>query len=125
MEATASQFSLQGAGPFLHWLTLGILCAFSILAGIVLYKLGGWPGAIARSRNHPQADAISVCGWMGIITIVLWPVAMVWAHIVPGRAARDGGDNRPVTEMSAALAKLREATARLAAIEGKLPQSGV
>ena len=120
MEAAASQFSLQGAGPFLHWITLGILCAFPILTGLVLYKLGGLPGAIARRRNHRQADAISVCGWMGIITIVLWPVAMVWAHVVPRREIVEGGGVRS----PATLAKLQEATARLVAIERKLPRSG-
>jgi hypothetical protein len=122
MEATASQFSLQGAGPFLHWLTLGILCAFPVLAGIVLYKLGAWPGDIARRRNHPQAEAISVCGWMGVITIVLWPIAMVWAHVVPGRAMREGGQQ--AKESPTALAKLREATSRLAVIKHKLSQNG-
>jgi hypothetical protein len=120
MEATASQFSLQGAGPFLYWLTLAILCAFPVLAGIALYKLGGWPGAIARKRNHPQAEAIGVCGWMGIITIVLWPIAMVWAHLGPQREVPEG--DLQTAEPSATLAKLREATARLAALERRLPQ---
>ena len=124
MEATASQFSLQGAGPFLHWLTLGILCAVPIVAGIALYKLGRWPGEIARKRNHPQAEAISVCGWMGIITIVLWPIAMVWAHVAPRREIADGSGDRQAAETTATIAKLREATARLAAIERKLPQGG-
>jgi len=54
-------------------------------AASAIYKLGGLPGSIAKSRGHPQADAINICGWMGIITIVLWPIAMVWAHLVPGR----------------------------------------
>lgn len=122
METTASQFSLQGAGPFLHWLTLAILCAFPVLAGIVVYKLGGLPGAIARKRNHPQAEAVGLCGWMGIVTIVLWPLAMVWAHVVPGRATGDGTGDHQAEE--AALATLREATARLAAVERKLSQGG-
>ena len=78
-------FALQGLGPFLHWVTLGVLCVMPVLAGYVIYRLGSLPGSIARSRGHPQADAINICGWMGIITIVLWPIAMVWAHLVPGR----------------------------------------
>jgi len=124
MEPTATQFALQGAGPFLHWLTLGILCVFPVLAAFVLYKLGSLPGAIARKRNHPQADAISVCGWMGIITIVLWPIAMVWAHVVPRREVAESRGDEQAAETSATMAKLREATARLAAIERKLSQSG-
>ncbi len=79
------RFTLQGFGPFLHWLTLGVLAVAPVLAAVVIYKLGSLPGSIARSRDHPQAEAINICGWMGIITIVLWPIAMVWAHLVPGQ----------------------------------------
>jgi len=78
-------FTLQGLGPFLHWMTLGALAVAPVLVAFVIYKLGSLPASIARSRGHPQADAINICGWMGIITIVLWPIAMVWAHLVPGR----------------------------------------
>ena len=31
--------------------------------------LGMMPGKIARERNHPQADAINVCGWWGVLTL--------------------------------------------------------
>ena len=85
-------FALQGLGPFLHWMTLGALCAMPVLAAFVVYKLGSLPGSIARSRGHPQADAINICGWMGIITIVLWPVAMVWAQRPACRHHSHGGD---------------------------------
>ena len=36
----------------------------SVLAAWAM--LGMLPGKIARDRNHPQADAISVCGWCGV-----------------------------------------------------------
>ena len=43
--------------------------------------IGAAPGRIARERNHPQAEAINVCGWLGLITLgVPWIVAMVWAY---------------------------------------------
>jgi fatty acid desaturase len=46
--------------------------------------LGMYPGKIARQRNHPQADAINVCGWWGAITMgVLAPIAFVWAYTNP------------------------------------------
>ena len=41
----------------------------SVLAAWAM--LGMLPGKIARDRNHPQADAISVCGWCGAITMGL------------------------------------------------------
>jgi len=39
------------------------------------------PGRIARERHHPQADAISVCGWWGLVTLgILLPLAYIWAY---------------------------------------------
>jgi uncharacterized protein DUF3302 len=115
-------FTLQGFGPFLHWLTLVVLCVMPVLAAIVLYKLGGLPGAIAKARGHPQASAINICGWMGIITIVLWPIAMVWAHLSPAKAA--GADDLSETDITSLVDKLRQVSLRIAAIESKLAQSG-
>ena len=47
--------------------------------------LGNLPGDIARKRNHPQSDAISALGWIGIITMGIgWFIAMVWAYYKPG-----------------------------------------
>ena len=111
-------FTLQGFGPLLHWLTLVILCVLPVLAAFVLFKLGGLPGAIAKARGHPQAAAINVCGWMGIITIVMWPIAMVWAHFSPGRPADTGGLSQADTK--SLLGKLRQLSQRIATLEGKL-----
>ena len=111
-------FTLQGFGPFLHWLTLGILFVLPVLAAFVLYKLGGLPGAIARARGHPQAEAINICGWMGVITIVLWPVAMVWAYLVTARSADDPGLSQ--SDANALIGKLQRASRRVEALESKL-----
>ncbi len=47
----------------------------------IVVKLGPIPGNIAKDREHPQADAIRVLGWIGIITLGLaWPFALVWAY---------------------------------------------
>ncbi|MBR0819896.1 DUF3302 domain-containing protein [Bradyrhizobium liaoningense] len=114
------EFKLQAFGPFLHWLTLIVFCIMPVVLAYVIYRLGGLPGAIARARNHPQADAIAICGWMGILTLVLWPLALIWAYLVPnkpltGGAAKGAGDG-------ALIAQLQEARRRLAALEGRLPQ---
>jgi hypothetical protein len=113
-------FTLQGFGPFLDWLTLGILFVLPVLAALVLYKLGGLPGAIAKSNGHPQATAINVCGWMGIITLVLWPIAMVWAHLSPGKSADTGSLSGSDTKTL--LARLQQVSQRIAAIESQLPK---
>lgn len=54
----------------------------SVLAALVFLAM--WPGKIAETRGHPQADAIRVAGWIGIITMgIIWPVAFIWAHTTP------------------------------------------
>ena len=47
----------------------------------IVVKLGPMPGDIAQDRGHPQADAIKVLGWIGVVTLGLaWPLALVWAY---------------------------------------------
>lgn len=51
--------------------------------------LGAFPGRIARQRNHPQAEAIAVCGWWGAITMgILSPIAFIWAYSNPQAGLR-------------------------------------
>ena len=113
-------FKLQAFGPFLHWLTLIVLCILPVVLAYVIYRLGGLPGAIARARNHPQADAINICGWMGILTLVLWPLALVWAYVDRSKPLTGGSATEP--DNSALVAKLHDARQRLAALEAALPQ---
>ena len=56
-----------------------------VAAGVAIWAiLGMMPGRIARGRNHPQADAINVCGWWGVITMgLLLPLAWIWAYTNP------------------------------------------
>jgi hypothetical protein len=110
-------FKLQSFGPFLHWLTLVALCVMPVVAAYVIYRLGSLPGEVARARNHPQADAINVCGWMGIITLVLWPLALVWAYLVPGKPMSDLSTTE--AESTALIGKVRQARQRLAALEAR------
>ena len=58
-----------------------ILLVLLFTAVAVWLILGMYPGKIARERNHPQAEAIAVCGWWGVITFgLLLPVAWIWAY---------------------------------------------
>jgi hypothetical protein len=62
-------------------LVLLVLGATLIVAWVVVGML---PGRIARQRNHPQAAAIAVCGWWGVLTLgILCPVAFIWAYTNP------------------------------------------
>lgn len=62
-----------------------IVLVVLVAAGIAIWAiLGMMPGRIARERNHPQADAINVCGWWGVITMgLLLPFAWIWAYTKP------------------------------------------
>ena len=113
-------FTLHWLGPFLHWMTLGILVLLPVLAAFVLYKLGGLPGAIARAHGHPHAEAIGICGWMGVITVVLWPVALVWAYLPFGRL--EGAPGLTTHETDTLIAGLQAASRRLEALEDRLAQ---
>ena len=60
---------------------LGVLVAVAV---IIVVTLGQLPGAIAQKRGHPQVAAITVAGWLGVLTLgVLWPLAFVWAFLKP------------------------------------------
>ena len=57
---------------------------------------------------------------MGLITLVLWPLALVWAYLKPDKPL--GGGFAAEAESNALIGKLHEARQRLAALEGRLLQ---
>ncbi len=69
-----------------------VLDIFALIVMVVILAVVIWlvvligplPGKIARERNHPQADAIYVLGWVGVITLgMAWLIALVWAYTRP------------------------------------------
>ncbi|MGH6641827.1 MAG: DUF3302 domain-containing protein [Bradyrhizobium sp.] len=61
------------------WIVLIILVACCIA---VFCIAGSLPGRIARSRNHPYTEAVTVAGWITLICgFALWPVALIWAYV--------------------------------------------
>jgi len=66
---------------FLDAFALFVLAILLITVIAVIGVLGALPGRIARIRRHPQADAIAVGGWLGLLFGgVLWPLVMIWAY---------------------------------------------
>jgi hypothetical protein len=53
-----------------------------VLIGIWIFvKLAALPGQTATERGHPQAEAINVLGWVGLLLgVAPWLVALVWAY---------------------------------------------
>ena len=68
----------------LDLIALFILLVLVLAVGAAWVALAMLPGKIARRRNHPQAEAINVCGWWGAITLgLLMPIAFIWAYTDP------------------------------------------
>jgi hypothetical protein len=91
--------------------------ALIVLAALVMSALAVWamlgmlPGKIARDRNHPQADAISVCGWWGAITLgILSPLAFIWAYTNPAASLTGRSlEGRAGGEQAEAVSEVGEA----------------
>ncbi len=78
------EFAFASMGPTLEWVTLGIIFVGLLAALGIAYTLASLPGKIAKDRGHPQADAINICGWLGLPSGIVWLVALVWSLIRPG-----------------------------------------
>ena len=93
------------------FLDIFALIVMGVLLAVVIWLvvlLGPLPGKIAAERGHPQADAIRVLGWVGLVTMGgAWLVALVWAYFKP----KPAGDGDPDLER------------RVAELERKLAQS--
>ena len=50
-------------------------------AGVLTYIwIAGLPGRIALARHHPEAEAVKLMGWAGLLPTVLpWVQALIWA----------------------------------------------
>jgi Protein of unknown function (DUF3302) len=61
------------------WIVLVVLLLSTVTVIVFMAML---PGMIARSRNHPWAEAVTVAGWITLFFgFVLWPVAVIWAYV--------------------------------------------
>ena len=79
---------------FLDIFTFVVLIVIIGAAIILAIVLGALPGKIAKKRKHPQAEAINVCGWLGLLTMgILWPFALIWAYTKPLKVYHNGSDD--------------------------------
>jgi hypothetical protein len=73
----------EASFDWLWWLCLVVLIGIFIGVVYLIYWLGKLPGETAYARGHPQASAISVAGWLGLLFPPLWPFALIWAYLNP------------------------------------------
>jgi hypothetical protein len=100
---------MTGLDIFTFVVMFVLLTAVAVLIRI----LGALPGKLARSRAHTQADAINVCGWLGILTLgLLWPVALIWAYTrssgAPGTPDKETDSTQTVKALKQTIASLSQ-----------------
>jgi hypothetical protein len=71
----------------LDYFTFVVLIVLTGAGLVAAVFVGSLPGKIAADRGHPQADAIRVAGWLGLVTMGLFfPIALIWAYTRPSGA---------------------------------------
>ncbi len=98
-----------------------ILVLTVIIASVVyvFVFLGLLPGKIARTRNHPHAEAIGIGSWLGLLFGgVLWAVILVWAYTAP-KEIPVGNGTGDSDDQAEKIARLEE---RLVALETRLQE---
>ncbi len=67
---------------YFAWFVFIVIILSAVYIFVALAEL---PGKTARARNHPQADAINIASWLGLLLTmgVVWVIAMIWSRMVP------------------------------------------
>jgi hypothetical protein len=62
------------------YLTFATLFLTVVAVLSVYVWIAGLPGRIALARNHPEAEAVMLLGWAGLLpTVYPWVQALIWA----------------------------------------------
>ena len=100
---------------FLDSIALGSIFLMLVLATASIALLGSTPGRIARQRGHPWPEAVEAASWVGLVTVLAWPLAFVWAFLpLPARPNAISSD---ASQGDRDAAKLQE---RIAALDAKI-----
>ena len=110
-------FQVQSNAELIYGVTSAIIFGISIMAVFGVYRLGSLPGRIARSRGHPRATAISICGWLGVLIFVIWPIAFLWAHKTPKKPPRRSLTDEDLDDLAISL---RETSEQIATLEARV-----
>lgn len=63
------------------WDYVTFVSLFIVGAGFMtmLVLVAGLPGRIAVARKHPDAEAVTIMGWAGLLPVLPWIQAFIWA----------------------------------------------
>lgn len=64
---------------FWDYMTFAALFVLGVGALVAVVFVLGLPGRIAIARQHPDAEAVNVMGWVGFLALVPWIQAFIWA----------------------------------------------
>ena len=64
---------------FWDYVTFAVLLVAGIGATTVIVLMAGLPGRIAIARNHPEAEAVRLMGFLGFLPLLPWIQAFIWA----------------------------------------------
>ena len=99
----------------LDFIALGSIFFMLVLVTVAIALIGSTPGKIARQRGHPWPEAVEAASWVGLVTVLAWPLAFVWAFLpLP---ARSGANSPDASQGDLDTAKLQD---RIAALEAKI-----
>ena len=69
---------------FLSYFALAVLIIGLMLVFYTFIYIHDIPYEQAKSRNHPQAEAIHVACWLSLFTLhAIWPIVFLWAVAKP------------------------------------------
>ena len=90
------------------------LIMISVIVGIIVF-MGLWPGRIAKTRQHPQAEAITIGSWVCLLFGgIMWPLILIWAYTKPSTASKQANNPADTTILAQKVALLQT---RLDALE--------
>ena len=61
------------------YLTFWTFFILAVGALFLIAFIGGLPGRIAIARKHPEAEAVQLLGWVGLLPVLPWLQALVWS----------------------------------------------
>lgn len=61
------------------YVTFAVLFVIGVAFLVAAVFILGLPGRIAIARNHPEADAVNLMGWVGFVAVVPWIQALIWS----------------------------------------------